>query len=87
MLRNLQGAYAKRRAWDKALAVVDRLLIVDGASAAHRRDRGTALVNLGRLHAGAAEWARYLRAVPGASDGEQVREELRRVRQVLGERN
>ena len=87
MLRNLQGAYAKRRAWDKTLAVVDRLLIVDGAAAAHLRDRGTALVNLGRLHAGAAEWARYLRTAPGASDGEQVREELRRVRQVLGERN
>src|SRR3989304_2612866 len=54
MLRNLQGAYAKRQAWDRALAVVDRLLVVDGEASVHVRDRGTALVNLGRLHHGAA---------------------------------
>ena len=87
MLRNLQGAYAKRQAWDRALAVVDRLLVVDGEASVHVRDRGTALVKLGRLQHGAAEWERYLRGVPGASDAEQVREELRRVRQLLGERN
>jgi len=87
MLRNLQGAYARRRAWGKTLAVVERLLVVDGEAAAHVRDRGTALVNLGRLQHGAAEWERYLRGVPNAADATRVREELRRVRQILGERN
>ena len=87
MLRNLQGAYARRRAWDRTLAVVERLLVVDGKAATHVRDRGTALVNLGRLQHGAAEWERYLRGVPNATDAKQVREELRRVRQILGERN
>ena len=87
MLRNLKGIYAKRQAWDRALGVVDRLLVLDADSGVHQRDRGTVLVRLGRLHEGATEWERYLRRFPGAPDAEGFREELRRVRQQLGSRN
>ena len=87
MLRNLKGIYAKRQAWDRALGVVDRLLVLDADSGVHQRDRGTVLVRLGRLHEGATEWERYLTHFPGAPDAEGFREELRRVRQQLGSRN
>jgi regulator of sirC expression with transglutaminase-like and TPR domain len=87
MLRNLKGIYAKRQDWDRALGVVDRLLLLDAESGVHLRDRGTVLVRMGRLHDGAREWERYLTRFPGAPDAEGFREELRKVRQQLGSRN
>lgn len=87
MLRNLRTVYVKQGDWPKALAVVDRLLLLDGEAPIHRRDRGTVLVKLGRLAEGAADWQRYLIASPRAVDAEGFRRELRRVRQDLGSLN
>ena len=87
MLRNLESIYARREDWTKALAVIDRLLVVDADAPTHRRDRGTVLVKLGELHRGASEWERYLTRYPHARDAAAFREELRRVRQTLAEKN
>jgi len=87
MLRNLQSIYARREDWGKALAVIDRLLVADADAPTHRRDRGTVLVKLGDLHRGASEWERYLTRYPQARDAAAFKEELRRVRQTLAERN
>ena len=87
MLANLRGIYCRRGEWDKALAVVDRLLILDEESAAYRRDRGTVLVKLGQLHRAAQDWERYLSACPEAEDADNVRQQLRRVRQRLATLN
>ena len=87
MLRNLKGSYAKREDWARALAVVDRLLVVEPDSPVHRRDRGTVLVHLGRLHQGAAEWERYVTHHPDAHDAAAVRHKLRTVREKLASLN
>jgi regulator of sirC expression with transglutaminase-like and TPR domain len=87
MLRNLKGIYARREDWPRALAVVDRLLVLDPDSAVHLRDRGTVLVRLRRLHEGATAWDGYLRRCPNAPDADGFREELRKVRQKLGTLN
>jgi regulator of sirC expression with transglutaminase-like and TPR domain len=87
MLRNLKGIYARREDWGRALAVVDRLLVLDAESPVHLRDRGTVLVRLRRLHEGALAWERYLTRHPGAQDADAFREELRKVRQKLGSLN
>ncbi|HXH84634.1 MAG TPA: transglutaminase-like domain-containing protein, partial [Candidatus Tectomicrobia bacterium] len=60
MLRNLKTIYARQERWDRALGVVDRLLVVDPETPSHVRDRGTVLVRAGRLCEGAAWWERYL---------------------------
>jgi regulator of sirC expression with transglutaminase-like and TPR domain len=87
MLRNLKGIYARREDWPRALAVVDRLLVLEADSPVHLRDRGTVLVRMQRLHQGAAAWERYLTRFPHAADADAFREELRRVRQKLGSLN
>jgi len=87
MLRNLEGIYARREDWTKALAVIDRLLVIDTNAPTHLRDRGTVLVRLGELHRGASEWERYLTRYPQARDAAAFKEELRRVRQTLAEKN
>jgi regulator of sirC expression with transglutaminase-like and TPR domain len=48
MLNNLKGIYAQRREWEKALAVIDRLLVIDDGNAALLRERSTALLGLRR---------------------------------------
>jgi regulator of sirC expression with transglutaminase-like and TPR domain len=87
MLRNLKGIYARREDWTRALAVVDRLLVLDADSPVHLRDRGSVLVRLRRLHEGAQAWERYLTRFPGAQDADAFREQLRKVRQKLGSLN
>jgi regulator of sirC expression with transglutaminase-like and TPR domain len=87
MLRNLKTIYARRSDWERALGVIDRLLLVDADTPMHLRDRGTVLVRAGRLWEGAADWESYLSRYPHVPDAEAFRQELRRVRQELGSRN
>jgi len=87
MLRNLKGIYARGEDWPRALAVVDRLLVLDAESPVHLRDRGTVLVRMKRWHEGAAAWERYLTRFPNAQDAAGFREELRKVRQKIGSLN
>lgn len=87
MLANLKAIYVQREEWAKALAAIDRLLVVDGGSPAHVRDRGTVLMKLGDFHLGAAEWDRYLTRYPHAKDAEKLRGQLRQIRQALASLN
>lgn len=87
MLMNLRSVYSRREEWGKALAVLDRLLVLHEESAVYHRDRGTVLVKLGEFHRGVADWERYLRRCPAAEDSENVREQLRRVRRRLAALN
>jgi regulator of sirC expression with transglutaminase-like and TPR domain len=87
MLRNLKTIYARRSDWDRAIGVIDRLLLIDADTPMHLRDRGTVLVKSGRLWEGAADWESYLSRYPNVPDAESFRQELRRVRQELGSRN
>jgi regulator of sirC expression with transglutaminase-like and TPR domain len=87
MLANLKGIYWRQEAWDKVVRVIDRMLALDPAAAGERRDRGAAWSNMGRLERGVADWERYLTEFPDAADHEQVRGQLRRVRQKLAQLN
>lgn len=87
MLANLKSVYIKRENWQKALQVIDWLLLIDDASPTQMRDRGTVLMKLGQFQAGAAEWERYLTRNPNAKDGEKLRGQLRRIRQALASLN
>jgi regulator of sirC expression with transglutaminase-like and TPR domain len=87
MLRNLKTIYVGRQDWSRALAVVDRLLVLEADSPVHLRDRGTVLARLRRLHEAAAAWERYLTQFPHAQDADGFRAELRKVRQTLGSLN
>ena len=70
-----------------AAVVIDRTLALHPRAPGERRDRGTAWVNQGRLERGIADWERYLTEFPNAADHEQVRGQLRRVRQKLAQLN
>lgn len=87
MLNNLKSVYWRQEAWPKAVAVIDRLMVLDPAAGAEWRDRGIALSNMGQLNRGLADWERYLTDFPNAPDHERVLGHLRRVRQKLSQLN
>ncbi len=87
MLNNLKAIYFKQEAWEKALGVSERLLLLDPDNHCEARDRGLVLANLGELRRAALDWETYLRKSPESTDAESVRSRLRRVRQALATLN
>jgi regulator of sirC expression with transglutaminase-like and TPR domain len=87
MLNNLKAIYVARGEWDKAMAAIERLLLVDGGSPIHLRDRGSVLVKLGQFQRGLADWERYIAQNREASDAQSVWQQLRRVREGLAALN
>jgi regulator of sirC expression with transglutaminase-like and TPR domain len=87
MLTNLKSLYVQQEDWPKAMAAIDRLLLLGGPSPIHIRDRGTVLMKLGDFHGGAAEWERYLTRYPNARDASSLRGQLKQIRQALASLN
>jgi regulator of sirC expression with transglutaminase-like and TPR domain len=87
MLNNLKGAYWRREAWRKVVAVIDRLLVLTPDVGGEWRDRGVAWTSLGDFARGLADWERYLTCFPSAADHEKVRAQFRRIRQKLAQLN
>ncbi len=81
MLTNLKAIYIKGQEYRKALATVDRLLILETDAAAEIRDRALILFQLKRHTEAGMELERYLRLQPSAPDSEVLRGHLRSLRQ------
>jgi regulator of sirC expression with transglutaminase-like and TPR domain len=74
MLENLKGTYLNARDDARALAALERILVMLPDSADHVRDSGMILTRMGREREAADALQRYLRLVPDAPD--RVRVEL-----------
>lgn len=79
VLRNLKAVHAQTRRFRRALAAVERILLLDPGAIDERRDRAALLSQLGRYAESAADFEAYLAAAPTAADAELVREQLRKV--------
>ena len=77
VLTNLKGIYLNARDDARALAAVDRILLLRPHSAVELRDRGLLLARTGRKAEAAGELQRYLDHAPGAPDEQRVRSLLR----------
>lgn len=78
LLRNLKGIYSQAHLHRRALAVVERILLLSPQDFDERRDRGALLVQLGRYAEAVTDLKTYLNFSPGAPDAEAVREQLKR---------
>jgi regulator of sirC expression with transglutaminase-like and TPR domain len=72
LLANLKGTYLNRRDDARALAAIERILLVRPESADDERDRGIVLTRLGRDREAAAALQRYLELMPDAPDTARV---------------
>lgn len=73
MLTNLKLIYLKQEALDKALAAVDRILLLFPDLATEVRDRGLIYYQLGRWVAAGDDFITYLQQVPNAADALVIR--------------
>jgi regulator of sirC expression with transglutaminase-like and TPR domain len=73
VLTNLKGIYLNVRDDERALAAVDRILMLRPTAAVELRDRGLLLARSGRKHEAVADLERYLDCAPAAADAQSVR--------------
>lgn len=73
VLTNLKGIYLNTRDDDRALAAVDRILMIRPTAPVELRDRGLLLARNGRNVEAVRDLERYLTSVPEAPDAQRVR--------------
>jgi regulator of sirC expression with transglutaminase-like and TPR domain len=81
MLNNLKGVYLRQRDFARALAAVDRLLLLSPELTREYRDRGAIHLQMEAFRLALLDFERYLREGPDAEDVEIITttvEELRR---------
>ena len=87
ILNNLKGIYVNRREHVRALAAVERMLLLVPDSPSEVRDRGILLSGVGRPLEGVSELARYLKLKPNAKDRKRVEGIIDRLRLQIGMAN
>jgi regulator of sirC expression with transglutaminase-like and TPR domain len=87
MLSNLKAVYLALGDWPRALAAVERITLLVPDALEELRDRGTLHARLGQGPAAVRDWEAYLKRAPGAPDSEEVRDQLRALRQALAALN
>ena len=78
-LGNLKAVYVRAGLFRRALAAVERIILLAPSDLDERRDRGMLLAQLGRLHEAVADTQTYLNLSPEAPDAEAVREQLKKM--------
>ena len=73
LLANLKGIYVNVQNYDRALAAVERILLIHPTAASQIRDRGTLLARLGRPDEAIKQLQWYLNYAPVAADARRVR--------------
>ena len=80
MLNNLKGIFLTRRDLPRALAVVERLLLLRPEEMVERRDRGKLRYSLGDFDGAAYDLEQYLQSVQRPEDHPEVTKILRAIR-------
>ncbi|MGH7575387.1 MAG: SirB1 family protein [Longimicrobiales bacterium] len=73
LLSNLKGIYMNTRDEARALAAVERILLIRPTAIEEIRDRGMLLARAGRVDEALLDLERYLGEAPGAPDAEGVK--------------
>ena len=87
LLRNLKGIYLARKDHERALAAVERLLLIQPHETAELRDRGFLLAHLDRPGAAMTDLESYLDLAPDAPDAASVRGRIAWLRRRISETN
>ncbi len=80
LLTHLKGVYVNVGDHERALAAVERILLVTPTAPAANRSRGVLLARMGCHEAAAEQLGEYLRDSPGAADTQRVEQMLRDLR-------
>ena len=87
LLHNLKAAYLRGDEDERALAAVERLLVLDPANAEEMRDRGLLLFRLRRYGQALDSLGGYLARVPAARDRATIEQHVATLQQLLADLN
>lgn len=87
MLNNLKGSYFRLNDLPRALAAVERIILVDPEAFYEVRNRGLILLQLGDTQRAVSDLESYLRQVPNAPDAPTIRQIIARVWNFFGTGN
>jgi len=87
MLNNLKEIYLKAHAFDKGLAIVDMMLMVDPEEIPQFRDRGLLRLQLRQFEGARRDLEHYLRHSAGADDREEIGNHLKELRRIRATMN
>ncbi|MFM7219477.1 MAG: tetratricopeptide repeat protein, partial [Nodosilinea sp.] len=81
MLSNLKIIYLNQHQRSKALAAIDRILLIQPTAVSEWRDRGLIYYQDGDLETARLNLERYLYQSPEARDGQQIRQVIAQIDQ------
>jgi len=87
MLTNLKVLYSQHEDWDRALAAVERILLLTPDQPGEVRDRGMIHLRRGALRAAATDLERYTELAPEAPDRKAVQEQVELAWKLYAMRN
>lgn len=87
MLRNLKGAYLRRERHDKALTVVNQILLIQPDQPDEVRDRGHIYEHLECFRAALENYQSYLAQRPGAGDAPDVHKRIAELKLIVANLN
>lgn len=87
MLVNLKHTYIHRKDFSRALVACDRILLLHPELAIELRDRGVVHFHLRRYARALHDLGTYLELTPEAGDSEEIRQQIKVIRQLLAMMN
>lgn len=78
MLGNLKGVYLNKGDFERALSVINRMVLIRPDAATEFRDRGAVQQRLGRMQGAVRDFKKYLALVPDAPDADRIRALIQR---------
>lgn len=87
MLRNLKGAYLRRERYEKALTVIDQILLIQPDQPDEIRDRGRIYEHLECFRAALEDYQSYLRMRPGGGDAPDAHRRVAELKLIVANLN
>ena len=87
MLFNLKGIYHEKQEHYKALAIVERILMINPGTLSEIRDRGLLYMHTSLFTKALADLEYYLANAPSPEDTAQVEGHIKTLRSIVGASN
>jgi len=82
MLNNLKAIYLKDQTYDKGLAIVDMMVLVDPENPDQYRDRGLLRLRLRQFEKAARDLEHYMKVAPAAADRADIEDHLKKLKRI-----
>jgi regulator of sirC expression with transglutaminase-like and TPR domain len=83
MLANLKNIYIHKGDYLRALSVCDRIVLLAPDTALERKDRGIVHLHLKHYTRAIRDFTAYLELAPQAEDVEDIRRQIKTIRQTI----